>query len=675
MAQTSTSGRVLRYGTSRDVALPYPGADASVLIDASIRVAVCYMSREPNVPLLLWISTAILAHIATGGGADQISRVLEERTEIRSFARSVRDRLRPDTTFEVAFVADGPATPPDERPPDPPPPQPHKDPAKAEKQADLDTQAAAPAREEAREKAAGGSSPPQDADRRPPPPPPPPPTDHRIAVKQHADPNQDDNPTAHFIGGRGQPRRQKSRSRRSPRTIKTTPIPRRAGATAAQRAKSATATRRGSADSDDHAGDPTHAPGRKRARARPSTARSTRPPKRATAGAASANAQPATKRARRAAPAARPHETPAPPAPPQGGAGPASPEVDRARERHLPPRSVAPRRGRNRAQARARSRAVARSPPSGSRIGMLGLGGGATPDGVNLNLTAASRRRRGRRKSSSPRSARPTASAARARTAARGRRRASSAGARPSRTTSRPSSPATRPRSTRRAVPFASVPQHDPQPHPPALRRRLPRLARRPAREPPAERAAARHAARDRPEPRRRPRREDGHRADERHHRVRHRRARRRAARSPFGKPPKAIVSPDGNVYFHWEFHRDPVFACSTMNARPFMLNVAALRRADAHEARTPPIIPHGDPREQDQGTRQGWQLLSPPESPCPPLYRFQTAGSPAFRPEPSVPNSCPSSAGWVGCAPEAAFWTRRSLGRIRSTLARAWPE
>ena len=44
---------------------------------------------------------------------------------------------------------------------------------------------------------------------------------------------------------------------------------------------------------------------------------------------------------------------------------------------------------------------------------------------------------------------------------------------------------------------------------------------------------------------------------------------------SPFGPAPGAIVSTDGNVYLHWEFHRDEVYACSTMNARPFMLNVA----------------------------------------------------------------------------------------------------
>jgi len=40
----------------------------------------------------------------------------------------------------------------------------------------------------------------------------------------------------------------------------------------------------------------------------------------------------------------------------------------------------------------------------------------------------------------------------------------------------------------------------------------------------------------------------------------------------PYGKAPDAIVSPDGNVYLHWEFHRDPHDACSSRNARPYLL-------------------------------------------------------------------------------------------------------
>jgi TonB family protein len=61
---------------------------------------------------------------------------------------------------------------------------------------------------------------------------------------------------------------------------------------------------------------------------------------------------------------------------------------------------------------------------------------------------------------------------------------------------------------------------------------------------------------------------------------------------SPFGPAPGAIVSPDGQVYLHWEFHRDEVYACSTMNARPFMLR-APTTPGPAPTGPTPgPILP-----------------------------------------------------------------------------------
>jgi hypothetical protein len=41
---------------------------------------------------------------------------------------------------------------------------------------------------------------------------------------------------------------------------------------------------------------------------------------------------------------------------------------------------------------------------------------------------------------------------------------------------------------------------------------------------------------------------------------------------APFGKAPDIIASPDGNVYLHWDFHRDPFDACTPRNARPFLL-------------------------------------------------------------------------------------------------------
>ncbi len=63
---------------------------------------------------------------------------------------------------------------------------------------------------------------------------------------------------------------------------------------------------------------------------------------------------------------------------------------------------------------------------------------------------------------------------------------------------------------------------------------------------------------------------------------------------SPFGPAPSAIISTDGQVYLHWEFHRDEVYACSTMNARPFMLNIQpGGNETQPGPVTTPPNGPH----------------------------------------------------------------------------------
>jgi TonB family protein len=58
----------------------------------------------------------------------------------------------------------------------------------------------------------------------------------------------------------------------------------------------------------------------------------------------------------------------------------------------------------------------------------------------------------------------------------------------------------------------------------------------------------------------------------------------------PFGPPPEVILSPDGNVYFHWEFHRG-VEACGTANAHPFMLRTQP-------KSAPPPLVPTAPPEE-----------------------------------------------------------------------------
>lgn len=44
----------------------------------------------------------------------------------------------------------------------------------------------------------------------------------------------------------------------------------------------------------------------------------------------------------------------------------------------------------------------------------------------------------------------------------------------------------------------------------------------------------------------------------------------------PFGPAPESIWSYDGNVYLHWEFHRELNLACSSLNSRPFLLSAPA---------------------------------------------------------------------------------------------------
>jgi hypothetical protein len=70
---------------------------------------------------------------------------------------------------------------------------------------------------------------------------------------------------------------------------------------------------------------------------------------------------------------------------------------------------------------------------------------------------------------------------------------------------------------------------------------------------------------------------------------------------APFGTPPSEIVSPDGNVYLHWEFHRNSE-ACSTFNARPFILKA---QPGTAPTEVTPPVPP-SDPSEAPPPERHG---------------------------------------------------------------------
>ncbi len=83
---------------------------------------------------------------------------------------------------------------------------------------------------------------------------------------------------------------------------------------------------------------------------------------------------------------------------------------------------------------------------------------------------------------------------------------------------------------------------------------------------------------------------------------------------SPFGVAPVAIISRDGNVYLHWEFHRDEVFACSTANARPYLLTTPP---KPASPAPSPPNAPpHGEPSDNTPAVRHGMRVAPSTMSP-----------------------------------------------------------
>jgi hypothetical protein len=72
---------------------------------------------------------------------------------------------------------------------------------------------------------------------------------------------------------------------------------------------------------------------------------------------------------------------------------------------------------------------------------------------------------------------------------------------------------------------------------------------------------------------------------------------------SPFGAPPSSIVSPDGNVYLHWEFHRNPLFACSTYFARPYIIKVPQKTAPPRVDPPAGPFGPEEDPPPAKQGS------------------------------------------------------------------------
>lgn len=182
------------------------------------------MARDPNIPLFLWVAAAIVAHLFWGGGAEQVSEVFEERADMRRFAASVQQQLRRRLTTEIALLDDTAADPVQRETPDVPPvPDAPADEQPAEKveppkqpTPDQPTPDDVPARERDRAKAKVKPEPekakpkdevkpkpePEQEKQKPPEvPQPKSQAPQRVAVVQHVeDKNQADNPEAEFLG-------------------------------------------------------------------------------------------------------------------------------------------------------------------------------------------------------------------------------------------------------------------------------------------------------------------------------------------------------------------------------------------------------------------------------------------------------------------------------------------
>jgi hypothetical protein len=559
------------------------------------------MSREQNVPLLLWISTAIIVHIVSGGGAEQVARVIEDRSDLQYFARAIRGKLQPPQSIEVAFEnlpvkPDEPAEQPPDNPAEPKqadkpekkkaePPKPTPTPKKEEKKIVLPPMVAA------------APTPPSEAK-------PPPQMDHRIAVKQHADPDQEDNPTAKFVGDEANHVKEESVAQFTAHD-QDDPNPTPGGNHTGPQGRVGNSDKERVGDSDEHPGDPTHAPGE-----------NARTPETEHAQRSAASNGPNDKSPARGlepnpklagTPQPAPPAPPAVPVPPAGGVGPSAPEIVAGENGgyHLDP--ARPGNEGSSSQPGAGPGRLPPRPVPNSPLGMLGLGGAPTPSGVNLNLTPEAvvavvgedkltkeRMADGERRKSAHRGSWQNSSFERWRAAIENYVSSVKPGNQTALNTAR--------------SPFATylVTIHN-RIHPIFAEDFLGSLEGLPANHPMNDPTLVTklEIVLDR---------DDGHVVKMGVTRTSGITAFDIAAldsvqrASPFGKPPKAIVSPDGNVYFHWEFHRDPVFACSTINARPFLLKGPAPTEPTEPKSPSPPF-PGGDPREQQTppaGSRQG---------------------------------------------------------------------
>jgi TonB family protein len=545
--------------------------------------------RDVRTPLILWICAAICVHLLFGGGGAVVADIHDDHVFLHRLASDVRDRvIREEQTFDVALLDDKSMAKPPEPEPPPPPPEPPKP--------KIENKPKPPPPELAKQEKKKAEPKPEkkptivveEKQAAKPIPPPPPQIDHRIAVKQHAKANQEDNPNAHFIADEANHVEQETAAQiTSHDKDEENPTP--GGNHAGPQDKPGDSDRTKIADSEEHSGEKDRAPGEKGTELtmQNKPMAQTPPAPQPIEGPKTPQLPQAGGDTRTASAAHSPQPQLAP------GAQTTSPEVNQAADGTWTFNPVRPNAGPEVAQTEGpgtaqKTPATNVSPTSTT---WLGLGGKPGPGQVNLNLSQAGviaavgadqlrkeREADGERRRSEHRGSWIASNFERWRSAIENYVSSVKPGNQTALNTA--------------AVPFASYlnSMHN-RIHPIFADSFLDSLDGLPASHPLNDQHLITKLEIVLTK--------DGH-----LHKMGIVRtsgitafdiaaldAVQRA--SPFGPAPSAIVSPDGNVYLHWEFHRDEVYACSTMNARPFLLNVPP-KGPEPEEPNTPGSPPSG---------------------------------------------------------------------------------
>jgi outer membrane biosynthesis protein TonB len=577
------------------------------------------MPRDSNIPLFLWIAAAIVAHLVWGGGADRVAHVLEEQLDLHRFALAVQRHVRmQDQPIQVALLdqTDKPKPkPPEVDKEQPPEKEPEKDPEKERDKKKVKHQDTKKKEKKHEKKAKpiivpkllpARPAPKKHGDKKAKPPAPLPKIKHhsRIAVRQHVKDKQKDNPTAEFIADQANTVAKQTQARITS-TDQNDAHPTPGGHHSGPNSQPGDSDHTKIAQSEDRPGAPDLAP---------NDPGNDQPKK-----VAMAQAKPPPA-ARRPAQAERPARAPARSStrPAQNGQKaqkavaptPASPDTEHAPGGSFSVPEAAPARPGHKAR-KARKK---RLPPRRTHdpLGLLGLGApGRTKDGVQLNLTpraalAIIGRKELRRERRLDAQRRKSAHLGSWKSIGIKRWRSAIENYVPS------VKPGNQTALNTARVPFASYINgiHN-RLHPIFADSFLASLDNLPKSNPMNNPDISTNIeivlSQD-----------DGHivrmgvtkTSGVTAFDVAALESVQRA--SPFGTPPTAIISPDGRVYLHWEFYRNPYYACSTYFARPFILKVTP--KPAAPDVQPPPTHPY-DPKEKPgHDQRHGRRLPVKPE-------------------------------------------------------------